>query len=172
MKDRKLKIAIVFLHEVFRFEAWLSGVNRQVQSQYWELIKESGWNKYKIVPPAKGVDSILESILVSNPDFTDLDALTRRIETTTLEFIRDIESFLSNYPGQPVTEQDRLLNRPIILMNFASLGFFAVPFVSGPERGHQGEEYHDNKSHRPGNGRRKAECRRKVPHDQGQSTDH
>ena len=97
MKDRKLKIAVVFLHEAFRFEAWLSGVNRQVQSQYWELIKESGWNKYKIVPPAKGVDSILENILVSNPDFTDLDTLTKQIETTVFEFIHDIESFLSKH---------------------------------------------------------------------------
>jgi Family of unknown function (DUF7000) len=30
LKDRNLKIAIVFLHEPFRFEAWLAGVNKQV----------------------------------------------------------------------------------------------------------------------------------------------
>ena len=95
IKQRKLKIAIVFLHEAFRFEAWLSAVNRQVQAQYWELIKESGWNKYQIVPPGKGVDSIIENILVSNPDFSDLDTLTRQIERATLVFIQDVESFLS-----------------------------------------------------------------------------
>jgi len=97
IKERKLKIAIVFLHEAFRFEAWLSGVNRQVQTQYWELIKESGWNKYQIVSPAKGVDSIIESILVKNPDFSDLDILTEQIERSTLKFIQDIESFLSKH---------------------------------------------------------------------------
>ena len=32
LKQRKLKIAIVFLHEAFRFEVWLSGYNRQVQA--------------------------------------------------------------------------------------------------------------------------------------------
>ncbi len=95
IKARKLKIAIVFLHEEFRFEAWLSGVNRKVQAQYWELVKEGCWDKYKIVPPGKGVDSIIESILVSNPDFSDLDTLTNQIKRTTLGFIHDIENFLS-----------------------------------------------------------------------------
>jgi hypothetical protein len=97
LKDRKLKIAIVFLHEEFRFEAWLSGVNRKVQAQYWEIIKGSEWDKYPIVPQGKGVDSIIESILVSNPDFSDSDALTKQIEKATLEFIKDIESFLVDH---------------------------------------------------------------------------
>ncbi|MBA7538986.1 hypothetical protein ES705_31264 [subsurface metagenome] len=95
IKDRKLKIAIVFLHEAFRFEVWLSGVNRQVQTKYWELIKESGWNKYQIVSPAKGVDSIVEHILVDNPDFRDVTDLTQQIELGTLNFIQDVENFLS-----------------------------------------------------------------------------
>ena len=95
IKDRKLKIAIVFLHEAFRFEVWLSGVNRQIQTKYWELIKESGWNKYQIVSPAKGVDSIVEHILVDNPDFRDVTDLTQQIEIGTLNFIQDVENFLS-----------------------------------------------------------------------------
>jgi len=94
-KDRHLKVAMVFLHETFRFEAWLTGYNKQVQSKYWKLFKESGWNKYRIVSPAKGVDSIIEHVLADNPDFSDLDALTKQIETGTLKFIKDVESFLS-----------------------------------------------------------------------------
>ncbi len=97
IKERKLKIAIVFLHEAFRFEAWLSGANRQVQKQYWELIKESGWNKYQIMSPAKDVDSTIEYILVDNPDFGDLEALTQQIEMGVLKFIHDVESFLSKH---------------------------------------------------------------------------
>ncbi len=97
IKDQKLKIAIVFLHEAFRFEVWLSGVNKQVQAKYWELIKESGWNKYKIVPLAKGVDSIVEYILADNPDFSDLDVLTQQIEKGTFKFIQDVENFLSKH---------------------------------------------------------------------------
>jgi hypothetical protein len=42
----------------------------------------------------KGVDSILEHVLVDNPDFGDLDFLTKQIEKGTLEFIENVESFL------------------------------------------------------------------------------
>ncbi len=95
LKDRSLKVAIVFLHEAFRFEAWLAGYNKQVQSQYWRLFKESGWDKYRLVSDTRGADSILESVLVENPDFGNLEALTEQIEKGALRFIKDVESFLS-----------------------------------------------------------------------------
>jgi hypothetical protein len=104
LKERSLKIAIVFVHEAFRFEVWLAGYNKQVQAKYWKLFKESGWEKYRIVPTTRGADSILEHILVGNPDFSDLDALTRQIEAGTLEFIEEVESFLlSAKRGSPVS---------------------------------------------------------------------
>ena len=97
LKRQKLKIAVVFLHCNFRFEVWLAGYNKQVQTKYWKLFKESNWNKYRIVSPAKGVDSIMEYILVDNPDFSDLDTLTNQIERGTLKFIEDVENFLSEH---------------------------------------------------------------------------
>jgi len=93
-KLRKLKIAIVFIHDKFRFELWLAGYNKQVQSKYWKFFKESDWNKYHIPSSIKGLDSILEHILVENPDFSDLDSLTKQIERGTLKFIKDVEDFL------------------------------------------------------------------------------
>ncbi len=95
MKDRDLKIAIVFLYDTFRFEIWLSGKNKQVLSKYWKVFKKSNWDKYKIVEPVKGIDSIVEHILVDNPDFSDLDDLTKQLDKGTLIFIKDIEGFLS-----------------------------------------------------------------------------
>ena len=95
LKDRKLKIAIVFLHEAFRFEAWLSGYNRQVQKDYWHIFKTYGWDLYRLVTPAVGDDSILEHPLAENPDFGDLPLLTQRIENETLTFIKAVENFLS-----------------------------------------------------------------------------
>jgi hypothetical protein len=97
LKHRNLKIAIVFIHEAFRFEVWLSGYNKQSQTKYWKLLSESDWNKYHLVSTTKGVDSILEHILVDNPDFSDLDTLTEQIETGTMQFIEDVESFLSKH---------------------------------------------------------------------------
>jgi len=95
LKDRKLKIAIVFIHETFQFEVWLAGFNKRVQSKYWKLINESGWDEYHLVPTTKGVDSIIECVAVDDPDFSDLDTLTNQIEATSLKFIEDVENFLS-----------------------------------------------------------------------------
>ena len=95
LKRRKLKIAIVFLHEAFRFEVWLSGQNKSVQAKYMNLIRESGWKKYHIPSTTKGVDSIIEHILVDDPDFSDLEVLTKLIERGTMKFTKDVENFLS-----------------------------------------------------------------------------
>jgi len=96
LKRRKLKIAIVFLHEAFRFEVWLASLNKAVQAEYQDLFRDSGWNKYRIPSTIKGIDSIIEYILVEKPDFHDLNALTKEIEQGTLKFIEDIENFLNN----------------------------------------------------------------------------
>lgn len=98
LKERRLKIAIVFVHETFRFEVWLSGQNQQVQLQYWRLIGKSGWDKYHLAPQGRFADSILEHVLVAEPDWSDLDALTAQIESGTLAFIADVEAFLSQHP--------------------------------------------------------------------------
>jgi len=97
LKSRKLKIALVFIHETIRFEAWLVGYNKQIQTKYWKLFTESDWNKYRIPATIKGADSIIEYTLVDNPDFSDRDALTKQIKTGTLKFINDIEDFLSKH---------------------------------------------------------------------------
>jgi len=59
------------------------------------LFQQSNWNKFRIPPTTKGVDSIVECNLVENPDFRNLDGLTNKIEKGTLKFIKDVEDFLS-----------------------------------------------------------------------------
>lgn len=95
LADRKLKIAIVFLHEAFRFEVWLAGGNRKIQSTYWQLFAESDWHQYHLVELEKGVDAIVDHILVENPNFEDLDQLTGQIEGGTLQFVEEVSAFLS-----------------------------------------------------------------------------
>lgn len=94
LKDRKLKIAIVFIHDTVRFEVWLSGQNKEIQRKYWKLFKDKNWNKYKIVSTIEGYDSIVEHVLIADPDFSDLDKLSEKIEKGTLKFIQDVEEFL------------------------------------------------------------------------------
>ena len=95
LKQRGLKIAIVFNYEAFRFEAWLSGRNRSVNRKYWETFKDRKWPAYRVVTPAKGVDSIVECDLAQGFDLSDSDALTASIETGTNAFIKDIEEVLA-----------------------------------------------------------------------------
>jgi hypothetical protein len=97
LKQRKLKIAIVFLHDTVTFEVWLAGYNKKVQTKYWKLIKDNKWKKYRVPATTKGFDSIIEDVLVDTPDFNDLDSLTKQIENGTLKFIKDVENFLSEH---------------------------------------------------------------------------
>lgn len=101
LKHNKLKIAIVLIHNPLRFEVWLVGYNRNVQKKYWNLVNEYKWDKYRIPILTKGVDSIIEYTLVDNPDFGDLNDLTKKIEMGTLKFIKDVENFLSKYQNLP-----------------------------------------------------------------------
>jgi hypothetical protein len=95
LRHRHLKIAIVFNYDAFRFEVWLSARNQKLQRQYWEIFKDTEWPGYRVAPPAKGVDSILECDLASDFDLDDPDDLTARIERTTLTFLDRIEGFFS-----------------------------------------------------------------------------
>lgn len=95
LKERGLKIAVVYLHEASRFEVWLSAANKKIQARYWELIVRSGWRKYRLVPSTQGYDSILEDVLAESPDFSDLPALSAQITQGTLAFIADVEAYLA-----------------------------------------------------------------------------
>jgi len=96
LKSLKLKIDVVFIYDTFKFEVWLAGSNKNVQKEYWELLKKGGLQKYHLPSDIKGIDFIVENVLVENPDFGDLDILTEEIEDGTTKFIGDVVEFLSN----------------------------------------------------------------------------
>ncbi len=94
LKKQKLKIAIVFNHQDLRFEVWLAGQNKQIQKQYWEIFKDSDWHKYHIPSTITDGFSIVDHILVVNPEFDNYDMLAEQIEAGALEFIKEIEYVL------------------------------------------------------------------------------
>jgi hypothetical protein len=95
LKSRQLKVAVVFVYESFRFEVWLSGRNRKVQETAARSIRQAGWQAYHLTPEPGKADSVLNHVLVEDPDFSDLDKLTDRIKQGTLQFIEDLEGFFS-----------------------------------------------------------------------------
>jgi hypothetical protein len=94
LKQQKLKIVIIFIHDTFTIQVMLAGYNKNAQAKYWKLFKENNWTKYPLTPTLKGVEYITEFTITDNPDFSNLNALTNQIETGTLTFIKDIENFL------------------------------------------------------------------------------
>jgi AraC family transcriptional regulator len=94
LKEKKLKIAIVFNHKEMRFEVWLAGQNKQIQKEYWEIFKGSDWNQYHIPSSIENGFSIVDHVLVEDPDFENAKALVDQIESQTLKFIQEIEKVL------------------------------------------------------------------------------
>lgn len=76
LRENKLRYGIVLNHEKMRFELWLMGQNAGIKKDYWNLLKTSKWNDEQTDMPKY---SILEVVLVENPNFDDLDDLTAKI---------------------------------------------------------------------------------------------
>lgn len=90
LKSRKLKIAVVYLHEPNSFEVWLGGNNRKIQAEYIELFSNKGTGGYKLSRVSPGVDSIIESTLSEQPDFDNPGELMRQIESKVIECVERI----------------------------------------------------------------------------------
>jgi hypothetical protein len=95
LKTKNLKIAIVYLHEEGRFEGWLGGINRKIQAEYIRLLSQKQHGNYTLSRVQPGVDSILESILVDDPDFDHPEELKQQIESKITLFIQDV-TIISN----------------------------------------------------------------------------
>ena len=94
LKEMKLKIAVVFLHEECRFELWLAGINRKVRSDYIEFLSIKDIGKYKLSQARPGMDSIIASIIVEQPDFDNPEKLKEKIEAGVIQFAGDMISIL------------------------------------------------------------------------------
>jgi len=94
LKNMKLKIAIVFLHEECKFELWLAGNNRQIQADYIDLLSHKDIGKYTLSQIHPGVDSIIASLIVEQTNFDNSKELEKLIEKKTIEFAKDITSIL------------------------------------------------------------------------------
>ncbi len=77
LKKRKLKLGLVLNHTEIRFEIWLLGQTAPIQEKYWQSFKTTKWNKDRATKPKY---SILETVLIANPNFDDLDLLSQELE--------------------------------------------------------------------------------------------
>lgn len=94
LKQRDLKLAVVFDYETFGFEVWLTARNRKNQRRYWELFLNADYKKHRLVEPAVGIDAIVTAVLAANYSGEDEDSLTTKIVAGVTAFERDMLSFL------------------------------------------------------------------------------
>lgn len=93
LRAHKLRFGIVFNHKKVRFELWLMGQNREIQKEYWQLLKSTKWNDGRATKPRY---SELEIVLVNNPNFDQLDNLTNNIQKEIDKCVPEILEFLKN----------------------------------------------------------------------------
>ncbi len=91
LKSKKLKLGLVLNHMEMRFEIWLLGNTKPIQQKYWELSKNTKWNKDNAEMPKY---SILESVIVEKPDFDNFDKLSEQIETKMVQVSDEILDYL------------------------------------------------------------------------------
>ena len=94
LKTRNLKIAVVYLHEQNRFEAWLSGSNRKIQAELIGLLQHKDIGAYRLSQVSLDVDSIIESEIIDSPDFDKSEILMKTIESRTIAFAEKMISIL------------------------------------------------------------------------------
>ena len=93
LKKQKLRFGIVLNHEKIRFELWLMGQNAEIQSKYWDALKNTKWNKNQSGMPKY---SVLEAVLLDTPDFNNPEYLQKIIEKETIRLTGEIIVYLRN----------------------------------------------------------------------------
>lgn len=94
LRLRKLKVAVVFNYDAFRFEIWLSAANKAVQEKFWKAFRKGGFDAYPVVDGLDGRDSILEQHIDDAEGFADPAGFMLRLEDSTIAFITEITGFL------------------------------------------------------------------------------
>lgn len=87
LKQRQLKVAIVFNHGLRRFEVWLAGQNRQVQKTYRAIFAAQDAQGYRVPSPSDHGFSIVDAVMVETPDFSDGKKLMDELERRVLAFV-------------------------------------------------------------------------------------
>lgn len=94
LKDKGLKIAIVYLHEKGHFEVWLSARNREISKRYESVFWGKIFDEITVFHDINNQDAIVECTLIFAPNFEDQGILADIIEQGIEEFITAVSNIL------------------------------------------------------------------------------
>lgn len=92
-KSKGLKIVIVFIYKDFEYEVWMSGYNRNIQNDYFRILKTIE-HKYSITENPNKTDYILRYRITNNNNFSTFNQLLQEIKTGTQQFINNSKDLL------------------------------------------------------------------------------
>ena len=87
LRNKGLKIAIVYLHEKGAFEVWLSARNRSIAKNYESTLENCIACNSIIFHDKSNPDSIVECRLTPNPNFEDPSSLIGIIDEGVKKFV-------------------------------------------------------------------------------------
>lgn len=96
LKKQKLKFVIILNHKVLSFEICLSGQNKNIRRKYWQMFRDSDWDKYQLAESIDQSLMIVKHTIVKDPDFSDARALTELIEKESFMFMDQIKVLLED----------------------------------------------------------------------------
>lgn len=94
LKDKGLKIAIVYLHEKGDFEVWLSARNREIAKKYESVLNNNIASLIPVFHDANNQDAMIEATLTTTPDFEDQASLMNVLETGVEKFVVTIDGLV------------------------------------------------------------------------------
>jgi len=94
LKEKGLKIAIVYLHEKGSFEVWLSARNRAITKGYSSKFKKCMECDSDLFHDDSNPDSIIECILTSEPSFDNQSLLIETIDKGVESLVKSIYKYL------------------------------------------------------------------------------
>lgn len=94
LREKKLKLALVYLHAEARFELWLAANNRALQAETVKKLSALPLGKYRVTSPAPGVDAIIETIALAEPDFDQPERMTLLLADAFASFAADMRALI------------------------------------------------------------------------------
>lgn len=91
LRSDGLRFGIVLNHQEMCFELWLMAQNADLQITYWDKLKQLKWNAAKTEMPKY---TVLDTVLVAEPDFSDPSQLKQTIIAEALTQVAAIRTYL------------------------------------------------------------------------------
>ncbi len=94
LKDKGLKIAVVYQHDKGEFEVWLSARNREISKRIEPFVNNIILDDFTVFHDDNNLDAIIECTLTSSPNFDNQSELMREIEQGVERFVTSVQSVL------------------------------------------------------------------------------